>query len=128
MKKLSDILYKVSLIEISGSTDVEVSDVCFDSRKVQEQSLFVATRGTAVDGHAFIPAVLEKGVAAIICEEFPQEKKEGVTFIKVADSSIALAIAAENFFENPSSKLKVIAVTGTNGKTTVATLLSNLFT
>jgi len=127
MKKLSDILYKVSLIEISGSTDVEVSDVCFDSRKVQPQSLFVATRGTATDGHAFISAVEEKGVAAIICENFPEKKKEGVTYIKVVDSSIALAIAAENFFDNPSSKLKVIAVTGTNGKTTVATLLCNLF-
>ncbi len=127
MKKLSDILYKVSLIEISGSTGVEVADVCFDSRKVREGSLFVATRGTAVDGHAFITTAEEKGAIAIICENFPEEKKEGITYIKVADSSIALAIAAENFFDNPSSKIKVIAVTGTNGKTTVATLLSNLF-
>ncbi|HYV92252.1 MAG TPA: UDP-N-acetylmuramoyl-L-alanyl-D-glutamate--2,6-diaminopimelate ligase [Chitinophagales bacterium] len=127
MKKLSDILYKVSLIGISGSTDVEVSDVCFDSRKAQPHSLFVATRGTVTDGHAFISAVEEKGVAAIICENFPEKKKKGITYIRVADSSVALAIAAENFFDNPSSKLKVIAVTGTNGKTTVATLLCNLF-
>src|SRR5690242_886184 len=111
MKKLSDILYKVSLIEISGSMDIEVSDVCFDSRKVQKGSLFVATRGTATDGHAFISAVEEKGVAAIIGESFPEKKKEGITYIKVSDSSIALAVAAENFFDNPSSKLKVIAVT-----------------
>jgi len=87
----------------------------------------VATRGTTSDGHAFISAVEEKGVSAIIGENFPGKKREGITYIKVADSSIALAIAAENFFNNPSSKLKVIAVTGTNGKTTVATLLSNLF-
>src|SRR5436190_8905972 len=114
MKKLSDILYKVSLIEISGSTDVEVADVCFDSRKVHEGSLFVATRGTAVDGHTFITTAEEKGAVAIICENFPDKRRKEITYIKVADSSIALAIAAENFFDNPSSKLKVIAITGTN--------------
>ncbi len=128
MKKLSDILYKVSLIEISGSTDVEVTDVCFDSRKVHPGCVFVATRGTNTDGHSFISSVEEKGVAAIICEEMPEHKNPEIAYIKVADSSIALAVAAENLFDNPSLKLKVIAVTGTNGKTTVATLLCNLFT
>src|SRR5689334_20897944 len=107
--------------------DIEVNDVCFDSRKVKPGSLFIAVRGTAVDGHQFINDVEMKGAAAIVCETFPSEQKTGVTYIKVADSSIALAIIAENFFGNPSEKLKVVAVTGTNGKTTVATLLCNLF-
>ena len=127
MKKLSDILYKVRLTEVSGSTEIDVNDVCFDSRKVQPGSLFVATHGTTVDGHAFISVAEERGAVAIVCEIIPENKKEGITYIKVADSSVALAIAAENFFDSPSSKLKLIAVTGTNGKTTVATLLYNLF-
>ncbi|MEO5674321.1 MAG: UDP-N-acetylmuramoyl-L-alanyl-D-glutamate--2,6-diaminopimelate ligase [Chitinophagales bacterium] len=126
MKKLSDILYKISLVEISGSTAIEVNDVCFDSRKVHAGSLFVATRGVKMDSHSFISESEKKGAVAIVCENFPTHKSEGITYIKVADSSIALAIAAENFYGNPSSRLKVIAVTGTNGKTTVATLLSNL--
>jgi len=127
MKTLSDILYKVSLLEVQGAMDIEVNDVCFDSRKVKQGSLFVAVRGTAVDGHNFIHDVEEKGVTAIVCENFPSERKAGITYIKVADSSLALAVIAENFFGNPSEKLKVVAVTGTNGKTTVATLLCNLF-
>jgi len=127
LKILSDILYKVSLVEVHGAMDIEVTDVCFDSRKVQPRSLFIAVRGTAADGHQFISDVESKGVAAIVCEVIPETRKEGITYIRVADSSIALAIIAENFFSNPSEKLRVVAITGTNGKTTVATLLCNLF-
>ena len=127
MKKLSDILYKVNLLEISGSTEVEVSSICFDSRNVTPGALFVATVGTTVNGHQFIASSIEKGAVAIVCEIFPEARKDEVTYVKVRDSSVALAMIAENFFDNPSEKLKVVAVTGTNGKTTVATLLHHLF-
>ncbi|MBA2407475.1 MAG: UDP-N-acetylmuramoyl-L-alanyl-D-glutamate--2,6-diaminopimelate ligase [Chitinophagales bacterium] len=128
MKKLSDILYKVNLVEISGNTDVEVKSITFDSRKVEEGTLFIATKGITVDGNNFIAKAIDKGAHAIVCENIPEIKSDKITYIRVGDSSIALATIAENFFDNPSEKLKVIAVTGTNGKTTVATLLYHLFT
>lgn len=128
MKTLSEILYKVTLLEVHGAMDVEVNGVCMDSRRADKGSLFVAVRGSAVDGHQFITDVGKQGVAAVICETIPQEKQVGVTYVRVSDSSIALGIIAENFYGNPSEKLKVVAITGTNGKTTVATLLFNLFT
>lgn len=127
MKTLSDILYKVNLTEVHGAMDIEVADVCFDSRKAGNGSFFIATKGTVVDGHRFIADVESKGVAAILGESLPETKKEGITYIRVTNSAVALAIIAENFYGNPSEKLKVVAVTGTNGKTTVATLLCNLF-
>ncbi len=127
MKLLSDILYKVRLEEVVGSTHMAISSVAFDSRKVKKDSLFVATRGTASDGHHYIELAIEAGAIAILCEEFPESRKENITYIKVADSSYSLGIIACNFFDNPSEKLKVVGVTGTNGKTTTVTLLFNLF-
>lgn len=128
MKLLSDILYKVNLLELSGGTDMGIEHICFDSRKVKPGSLFIAVRGTKTDGHEFINQAIEQGASAIICESLSELKKNDITYIRVGDSSLALAIIAENFYDNPSEKLKVISVTGTNGKTTVTTLLYNLFT
>lgn len=127
MKLLSDIIYKVRLEEIIGSTHMAISSVTFDSRTVKKDSLFIATKGTAVDGHTYIDKAIELGAIAIVCEELPENKNEAVTYIKVADSSYALGIIACNFFDNPSEKLKLVGITGTNGKTTTVTLLFNLF-
>jgi UDP-N-acetylmuramoyl-L-alanyl-D-glutamate--2,6-diaminopimelate ligase len=127
LKTLSDILYKVRLIEVSGSTAIQVNDICFDSRKVEPGSLFVAIRGGHFDGHDYIMQAFHDGAVAIICEEFPEKQSDEITYVKVADSSLALGQIAANFFDHPSEKMKVIGVTGTNGKTTIATLLFNLF-
>lgn len=127
MKKLSDILYRVSLLEVSGTTDLTITSVCFDSRKVTAGSLFVATKGTAVDGHGFIQTAIANGAVAIVFEQLTEQKNNKVSYIQVRDSALALGIIAENYYDNPSEKLKLVAVTGTNGKTTVATLLYNLF-
>ncbi len=113
--------------EIVGSTNVAISSVTFDSRKVKKDSLFIATRGTASDGHHYIELAIESGAVAIVCEELPETQKENVTYVKVLDSSASLGYIACNFYDNPSEKLKLIGVTGTNGKTTTVTLLFNLF-
>jgi UDP-N-acetylmuramoyl-L-alanyl-D-glutamate--2,6-diaminopimelate ligase len=120
-------LYKVRLEEVTGSTHIAISGVAFDSRKVKKDSLFVATRGTAVDGHGFIARAIEGGAIAIVCEEVPPTHDDRVTYVKVADSSYALGLIACNFFDNPSEKLKLVGITGTNGKTTTASLLFTLF-
>ena len=127
MKNLKDILYKVSIDEVVGSTDVNINSVQFDSRKIAENDLFVAQKGVTVDGHLFISKVIESGAKVIVCETLPNETIENITYVKVADSNSALAIIASNYFNNPSSGLKLIGVTGTNGKTTIATLLYQLF-
>jgi UDP-N-acetylmuramoyl-L-alanyl-D-glutamate--2,6-diaminopimelate ligase len=127
VKNLKDILYKVSIDEVVGTTDVNINSVQFDSRKVVKNDLFVAQKGVTVDGHLFISKVISFGAKVIVCETIPNEIIEEVTYIKVADSNIALAIIASNYFRNPSSDLKLIGVTGTNGKTTIATLLYQLF-
>mgnify|MGYP000847683896 CR=1 FL=1 len=127
MKLLSDILYKVRLEEVIGSTHMAIASVSFDSRKVKKDSLFVATRGTSVDGHQYIDKAIAAGAVAIVCEDMPAEKQESVTYVKVTDSGYALGVMACNFYDNPSEKLKLIGVTGTNGKTTTVTLLFNLF-
>lgn len=127
MKLLSDILYKVRLEEVTGSTHIAIAAVAFDSRKVKKDSLFVATRGTSSDGHAFITQAIEAGAVAIVCEEMPQVHSDRVTYVKVADSSYALGLIACNFYDNPSEKLRLVGITGTNGKTTTASLLFNLF-
>lgn len=127
MKLLSDILYKVRLEEVVGSTHMAVSAVAFDSRKVKKDSVFVATRGTTVDGHAFIEKAIEAGANTIVCEDMPEQKNELVTYVKVSDTAYALGLMACNFYDNPSSKLKLVGITGTNGKTTTVTLLFNLF-
>nr|WKN38012.1 UDP-N-acetylmuramoyl-L-alanyl-D-glutamate--2,6-diaminopimelate ligase [Tunicatimonas sp. TK19036] len=127
MKSLKDILYRVSLRAVEGPTDVPVAAVHFDSRKVEADSVFVAVSGTQVDGHQYISTALEKGATSIICERMPDEKQEGVTYVEVADSAKALGLMAANFYDNPTAKLQLVAVTGTNGKTTVVTLLHQLF-
>ena len=127
MPLLQNILYKINLRAVSGPTDISVVDITFDSRQVSPGSLFVAVRGTQSDGHDYIEKAVEKGAAAIIAETLPQPLLEGVTWLQVPDSAAALGIAAANFYENPSQKLKIVAVTGTNGKTTTATLLFKLF-
>lgn len=128
MRLLRDILYKCNLIEVSGSTDLEITSVTFDSRKVQKGSLFVAVKGTQSDGHSYITKTIEAGAVAVVCEEIPFVLTPDVVYIKVKDSSLALGIIAANFYDNPSEKLKLIGVTGTNGKTTTVTLLHHLFT
>jgi UDP-N-acetylmuramoyl-L-alanyl-D-glutamate--2,6-diaminopimelate ligase len=127
MKLLSDILYKTRMEEIVGSTNVAISSVTFDSRKVKKDSLFIATRGTASDGHHYIELAIESGAVAVVCEELPETLKENITYVKVLDSSASLGYIACNYFDNPSEKLKLVGITGTNGKTTTVTLLFNLF-
>ena len=123
---LSEILKGVK-VSTNLTTDVTVKNICFDSRKVAEGDVFVATRGTAVDGHDFIAKAVEQGAVAVVCEALPKESVENVVYIQVADSADALGIMASNFYENPSHKLTLVGVTGTNGKTTIATLLYQLF-
>ncbi len=127
MKLLKDILYKVAVTAVYGSTDRLVNSIEFDSRKVDFTSLFVAQKGLIFDGHQFIDKAIELGATAIICEKLPSNLVKDVTYVEVNNSNSALAIIASNFYENPSSKLKLIGITGTNGKTTIATLLYNLF-
>ena len=127
MKLLSDILYKVKLEEIIGSTHVAISSIVFDSRKVKKDSLFVATKGAADNGHIYIQKAIESGAIAIVCEEIPKDKNDQITYVKVADSTYALGVMACNYYDNPSEKLKLVGITGTNGKTTTVTLLFNLF-
>lgn len=127
MNLLSDLLYKAGIEEVSGDTSISIEKVCFDSRKVEAGTLFVAIRGTATDGHQYIAEVIAKGAVAIVCEEMPIERFQAVTYIQVKDSSLALAIIAANFYDQPSEKIKLIGVTGTNGKTTIVSLLHTLY-
>lgn len=127
MKLLSDILYKAGLEEVLGSTNLAISSICFDSRKAKKEALFIAVRGTQSDGHDFIQKAIDSGAAAIVCEVLPDEINNRITYVRVKNSSIALGIIAGNFFDNPSQELKLIGVTGTNGKTTTVTLLYHLF-
>lgn len=126
--KLKDILYKVAVKEIYGSTDTAVNNICIDSRECGPGSLFVARTGTVVDAHQFIPSVLEKGAAAILCEKLPTQILDEVTYIRVDDSDLALGFMASNFYDQPSENITLVGVTGTNGKTTIVTLLHQLFT
>lgn len=125
---LQDVLYKVAIRSVAGSTSVEVNDIQIDSRKVKPGSLFVAVKGTAADGHQFIEKAIENGAGAIICETLPVSVKESVTYVQGENSAAAAGYAAHNFFGKPSEKIKLVGVTGTNGKTTIATLLYKLFT
>lgn len=127
MRILKDILYRVSLNSTIGNMDRRISELVFDSRKVVEDSVFVAISGTQVDGHVFIGAALEMGAKVIVCETLPEVLHEEITYVQVVNSARALGIMAANYYENPSEKLKIVAVTGTNGKTTTATLLYQLF-
>lgn len=127
MKFLNDILKNIEITKAIGLTDVEVSSVGFDSRKIEPDSVFVAVKGTQVDGHAFISKSIDAGAKIIICETIPKKLVENITYLIVKNSSKSLGILASNFYGNPSSKLMLIGVTGTNGKTTVVSLLYDLF-
>lgn len=123
MKSLKQLIQAINPLEIIGSDKKNITDVVSDSRRVSNGALFVAVRGCTVDGHTFIPLLQYSGVAAIVCEEFPEIIESSITYIKVADSAVALGLLASQWYDNPSRKLKLVGVTGTNGKTTTATLI-----
>ena len=123
---LSELLHNVQLIETIGSVELEISTVQFDSRKIQSNSLFVAQSGTQVDGHDFIEKSIDSGAIAIVCERKPENLHSNITYLIVENSSIALGFIASNLYGNPTEKLRLIGITGTNGKTTTATLTYNL--
>jgi len=125
--RLNNILEEIEIIASEGNLSVNIADISSDSRKVIPGSLFIAVKGTKTDGHLYIDKAVELGAVAVICSEIPVSKKEGVTWVKVKDTASALGIAASNFYGRPSSKVKLIGVTGTNGKTTIATLLYRMF-
>ena len=125
--KLSELVYEIEGAEVVGDINVDVTGVQFDSRKLRSGDLFVAVSGTQVDGHNFIQKALENGVRSVVCERIPADPPSNVTFVIVPDSSFALGILAQNFFKKPSTKLKVVGITGTNGKTTASTLLYRFF-
>jgi len=125
--ELKDILYKVPLTSSVGDMAIEVSSICFDSRKAAKGALFVAVKGSTSDGHDFIEKALDLGASAVLCQTLPTSLRGGVTFVGVKNSAAALGIVASNYYGNPSASMKIVGVTGTNGKTTVATLLFKLF-
>ena len=124
---LKDILYNVALQSVQGTTDVVVNSIQYDSRKVEKNDLFVAIKGVHSDGHSFIEKAIENGASVIVAETLQEHKIENITYVEVQSSSSALAFMAANFYQHPSENLRLIGVTGTNGKTTVASLLYNLF-
>lgn len=120
-------MYKVAINKVFGNTNIEINNLVFDSRKATNNDVFVAQKGIYVDGHLYINKAIKLGVIAIVCEDFPKEQKEEITYIQVLDANTALAIMASNFYDNPSSKIILVGITGTNGKTTIASLLYQLF-
>ena len=124
---LKDILLGVQSLKMAGDTSVEVANLCIDSRKVAAQSVFIAVKGTLVDGHEYINKSIEQGASIIVCETLPAEIKDGITYVQVKDSAATAGLMADMFYGNPSSRMKVVGITGTNGKTTVGTLLFKLF-
>ncbi|MFC3196615.1 UDP-N-acetylmuramoyl-L-alanyl-D-glutamate--2,6-diaminopimelate ligase [Parapedobacter deserti] len=127
MKKLKDILHGIPVRQVIGNLNVAVSELCFDSRNASPGSMFVAVRGTHTDGHRYIEVATAHGAAVVLCEELPDTTDDAVTYIQVDDTAFALGVSASNYFGNPSTKLRLVGVTGTNGKTTIATLLYKLF-
>ena len=124
---LRQILDNVKILEIVGKLETEISEIIFDSRKVIENSLYIAIKGTLADGHQYISSAIEKGAKGIVCEVLPEQKEEGIIYIKVENSSKVLGLLASNFYGNPSEKLTLVGITGTNGKTSVSTLLFDIF-
>lgn len=127
MKLLRDILYRAGIEEVVGTTNVAVASVSLDSRKVRKDGLFIAVKGTSTNGHDYIDQVIAQGAVAIVCEQMPEHTAHGITYVQVRDGRIAAGIIACNFYDNPSEQIKLVGITGTNGKTTTATLLYNLF-
>ncbi|TAE86920.1 MAG: UDP-N-acetylmuramoyl-L-alanyl-D-glutamate--2,6-diaminopimelate ligase [Bacteroidetes bacterium] len=127
MKTIEQLIQHISPLQVIGEVKITVLHLTYDSRQVGEGSLFFAIKGTQVDGHKFIGDVSEKGVAAIVCEDLPEQLIAGITYVQVNDCTVAMGLMAAQFYDFPSSKMKLVAVTGTNGKTTVATLLFKLF-
>ena len=126
--KIKEILVNCNLLDIVGNKDLDIPNITFDSRQVGQDTLFFAVKGTQADGHDYIDKAIEQGASAIVCEKMPSKKQDNVTYIKVDNSAYVLGVAASNFFGNPSEKMRLVGVTGTNGKTTIATLLYRLFT
>ena len=126
--KIKDILVNCNLLELVGDKDLDIIKVSFDSRQVEPGTLFFAVKGTQTDGHDYIDKAVEQGASAVVCELMPSTRKEGVTYIRVDNSAYVLGVGASNFYGNPSRSLRLTGVTGTNGKTTIATLLYRLFT
>ena len=124
---LKEIIYKVAIEAVKGSTDVAINKMDFDSRKIDANDIFVAIRGTISDGHDFIEKAINLGAIAIVCDTLPENLIPGITYVQVKDTNKALAFMAANYFGNPSEKLKLVGITGTNGKTTIASLLFQLF-
>jgi UDP-N-acetylmuramoyl-L-alanyl-D-glutamate--2,6-diaminopimelate ligase len=127
VKRLKDILYRVSIEAVHGATDVAIAKIEFDSRKIELNTAFVAIKGTLSDGHDYIEKAIALGANVIVCEHFPETIAQGITFVQVNDTNEALAYLSANFYDNPSEKIKLVGVTGTNGKTTIASLLYQLF-
>ena len=128
MKLLREILYKVEINSVVGSTSLSINKIEFDSRLISDGDMYIAITGVNVDGHSFISQAIQNGANCIVCEKTPEIKTDGVVYVNVKSSRKALAIISSNYFDNPSSKLNLIGVTGTNGKTTIATLLFDLYT
>ncbi len=127
MKKITELIQDVEVLKVEGKQETFVTDICFDSRKVGEGSLYVAQRGTQVDGHQFIGAAISAGASVIVCEEMPKDLVRNVCYIQVENAAEVLAKIATAFYNYPATKLKLVGVTGTNGKTSIATLLYTLF-
>jgi UDP-N-acetylmuramoyl-L-alanyl-D-glutamate--2,6-diaminopimelate ligase len=128
LKLLREILYKVEINSVVGNTSLSINKIEFDSRLISDGDMYIAITGVNVDGHSFISQAVQNGANCIVCEKIPDNKTDGVVYVNVKSSRKALAIISSNYFDNPSSKLNLIGVTGTNGKTTIATLLFELYT